>query len=243
MDYNCIELHLQHHLQHKSPHFRISSLVLLLIAIPTLAADDFPRIDPLGKQIFTYDVDDDVSRKFVEAWSPLYWLHSQAHLEKSADKIFCNRSRLKMTMENARYAFQAVKDDGVAVRGGEPKKMLWKIFSINLWNFEIFKILSIKISATFQIKILNLSNIFVQIPALNRISFTLDNDVLAAIQFALKRALRKHYQCQWHIGALTHFESENVLERANGQKDFSDNGPWPAPISVEAFAVVTAWSF
>lgn len=49
MDYNCIELHLQHHLQHKSPHFRISTLVLLFIVIPTLAADDFPRIDPLGK--------------------------------------------------------------------------------------------------------------------------------------------------------------------------------------------------
>ena len=51
MDYNCIELHLQHHLQHKSPHFRISTLILLVIVIPTLAADDFPRIDPLGKQI------------------------------------------------------------------------------------------------------------------------------------------------------------------------------------------------
>ena len=54
MDYNCHELHLQHHLQHKSPHFRIPSLVLLFIIIPTLAADDFPRIDPLGKQMFTY---------------------------------------------------------------------------------------------------------------------------------------------------------------------------------------------
>ncbi|CRK98380.1 CLUMA_CG011739, isoform A, partial [Clunio marinus] len=41
MDYNCIQLHLQCHLQHKSPHFRISSLVLLLIVIPTLAVDDF----------------------------------------------------------------------------------------------------------------------------------------------------------------------------------------------------------
>lgn len=51
MDYNCIRLHLEHHLQHKSPHFRISSLVLLFIVIPTLAADDFTRIDPLGKQI------------------------------------------------------------------------------------------------------------------------------------------------------------------------------------------------
>lgn len=49
MDYNCIRVHLQHHLQHKSPHFRISSLVLLLIVMPTLAADDFTRIDPLGK--------------------------------------------------------------------------------------------------------------------------------------------------------------------------------------------------
>ncbi|XP_070496023.1 protein eva-1-like [Chironomus tepperi] len=49
MDYNCIRLlHLQHHLQHKSPHFRISSLVLLFIVIPTLAADDFTRIDPLA---------------------------------------------------------------------------------------------------------------------------------------------------------------------------------------------------
>lgn len=53
MDYNCIELHLQHHLQHKSPHFRIASLVILLIILPTLAADDvIQRIDPLGKQKF-----------------------------------------------------------------------------------------------------------------------------------------------------------------------------------------------
>lgn len=50
MDYNCIKLHLQHHLQHKSPHFRISSLIILLIILPTLAADDVQRIDPLGKQ-------------------------------------------------------------------------------------------------------------------------------------------------------------------------------------------------
>lgn len=49
MDYNCIRVHLQHHLQHKSPHFRISSLVLMLIVIPTLAENDFTRIDPLGK--------------------------------------------------------------------------------------------------------------------------------------------------------------------------------------------------
>jgi hypothetical protein len=69
MDYNCIQLHLQHHLQHKSPHFRIATLVLLLIAIPTLAADDFPRIDPLGKQISramhaTFDDDDTLSLHF-----------------------------------------------------------------------------------------------------------------------------------------------------------------------------------
>jgi hypothetical protein len=51
MDYNCIKLHLQHHLQHKSPHFRILSLTLLLIILPTLAADDVQRVDPLGKQI------------------------------------------------------------------------------------------------------------------------------------------------------------------------------------------------
>jgi hypothetical protein len=64
MDYNCIRLHLQHHLQHKSPHFRISSLVLLCIVLPTLAADDFTRIDPLGKQIL-YDHDDDVVRRYA----------------------------------------------------------------------------------------------------------------------------------------------------------------------------------